>query len=89
MITDSKVAAYAKNDEEIRDKWRKRIKYDLLVLKSDKTERPEAKEKLQRRYHSFAKRMNQTDSDELLEMYLTRHHHQLRSAHHLHVAQLV
>ncbi len=33
MITDRKVTAYAKNDEEIRDKWRKRIKYDLLVQK--------------------------------------------------------
>jgi carboxyl-terminal processing protease len=71
MITDSKVTVYAKNDAEIRDKWRKRIKYDLLVQKSEKTEPQEAKEKLQRRYHSFAKRMKQIDNDELLEMYLS------------------
>jgi carboxyl-terminal processing protease len=71
MVTDSKVAVYASNDEEIRDKWRKRIKYDLLVQKLEKTEPQEAKDKLKRRYHSFAKRMKQIDNDELLEMYLS------------------
>lgn len=71
MITDPDKLNYAKNSAEVRDFWRKRIKYDLLVLKADKTEGKEAEEKLSRRYHSFAKRMHQTDSDELLEMFLT------------------
>ena len=39
--------------------------------KSEKgAEGQEAIDKLTRRYHSFAKRMHQTDGDELLEMYL-------------------
>ena len=46
----------------------------MLVLKSadkeDKKEGKEARDKLTRRYHSFAKRMHQTNSEELLEMYL-------------------
>ena len=71
MISDADVATYAKNEAEAREKWRKRIKYDLLVQKSEKIEGQEAREKLTRRYHSFAKRMHQIDSDELLEMYLT------------------
>jgi len=71
MITDGKAAAYAKNDEEIRDKWRKRIKFDLLVKKSEKVEGDEAREKLRRRYHGISKRMHQIDNDELLEMYVT------------------
>jgi carboxyl-terminal processing protease len=71
MITDGKQAAYAKDDAEIRDKWRKRIKYDLLVQKSEKVEDEEARAKLRRRYTGLAKRMHQIDSDELLEMYLT------------------
>jgi carboxyl-terminal processing protease len=71
MVSDSKVAVYASSDEEVRDKWRKRIKYDMLVQKLEKTEPEEAKEKLKRRYHSFAKRMKQIDNDELLEMYLS------------------
>lgn len=76
MVTDPDVATYAHNASEAREKWRKRIKYDLLMQKSDATkEKPyveaEAKERLSRRYHSFSKRMHQTDNDELLEMFLT------------------
>lgn len=71
IVVDPDVAEYAKNDAEARDKWRKRIKYDLLTLKADDTVGQEAIDKLTRRYHSFAKRMHQTSSDELLEMYLT------------------
>jgi carboxyl-terminal processing protease len=76
MITDPDATSYAKSDAEIRDLWRKRIKYDLLVLKAsdkekDHAEGKEAQDRLSRRYRSFAKRMHQTDADELLEMYLT------------------
>lgn len=62
---------YAKNDAEADDRWRRRIKYDLLVLKGNKVEGAEARNRLKRRYSSFSKRMQQTDSDELLEMFLT------------------
>ncbi len=71
LVTDPKVIQYARDDQEIQDRWRRRIKYDLLVLKSDKTEGEAAREKLRRRYQSFAKRMHQTDADELLEMFIT------------------
>lgn len=91
MVTDHDTAQYARTPAEMRDKWRKRIKYDLLVLKAEaangkddkasagKADEEEPKEynhqeavdKLSRRYHNFAKRMHQTNSDELLEMYLT------------------
>ena len=74
MLIDRDQLQYAKNEAEAREKWRKRIKYDLLVLKSDKKDKIEgqaARDKLSRRYHSFAKRMHQMDNEELLEMYLT------------------
>jgi carboxyl-terminal processing protease len=71
MITDPDATTYALNDAEARELWRKRIKYDLLVQKTDKVEGKEARDKLHRRYHSFARRMQQIDTDELLEMYLT------------------
>ena len=73
MVADRDVAQYPKSTAEASDRWRQRIKYDLLVLKAsdkDKKEGQEARDKLQRRYHSFAKRMHQTSSSELLEMYL-------------------
>ncbi|MCA9164966.1 MAG: PDZ domain-containing protein, partial [Planctomycetales bacterium] len=71
MITDADVLSYPKDSTEAAERWRKRIKYDLLVLKADKTEGQEAIDKLRRRYENFAKRMKQTKSDDLLEMYLT------------------
>ncbi len=71
LITDPKAITYAKTAEEIEARWRRRIKYDFLVLKGDKVDLKTAQERLTRRYHSFDKRMKQTDSDEILEMYVT------------------
>ena len=74
MVVDRDSLEYPKDPAEARERWRKRIKYELLVLKTaekEKLEGAKAVEKLERRYHSFAKRMHQTDSDELLEMYLS------------------
>lgn len=65
--------AYPQDAAEAKDRWRKLLKYDLLVLKSDKEDKKKEDPKLRlgRRYHSFAKRMHQTDADELLEIFLT------------------
>ncbi len=71
MVSDPKITTYATNDAEVKDKWRKRIKYDLLVKKADKIDDQKAREKISRRYHSFAKRWKQMENDELLERYLT------------------
>ena len=71
IIIDRDDTKWAANEAEAEDNWRKRIKYDLLVQKMEKTPPEEAKEKLLRRYRSFAKRMHQMTADELLEMYLT------------------
>ncbi len=72
MITDADKLRHPRNLEEARERWRLRIKYDMLVLKgSDETEERELRDRLHRRYQSFARRMHQTDADELLEMFLT------------------
>jgi len=73
MVTDAEQIPYAKDDAEMRDRWRKRIKYELLDLATDKTplEGKVAQEKISKRYRQLVKRMRQTDHDELLEMYLT------------------
>lgn len=75
MIVDRDLLQYPKDPGDARQRWRMRIKYDLLVLKSDKDDKDkkegkEALEKLTKRYHSFAKRMHQTEAEELLEIYL-------------------
>jgi carboxyl-terminal processing protease len=69
--TDGKKIEYAKSVEELDDRWRKRIKYDLLLQKADKVDPAEAKAKLTRRYNAFAKRMKQLNNDDLVEIYLT------------------
>ena len=71
MIVDRDETKWAQNEAEAVDNWRKRIKYDLLIQKMEKTPPEEAKDKLSRRYRSFAKRMHQMTADELLESYLT------------------
>ena len=71
IVTDRKQTQWAKTDAELEDTWRKRIKYDLLVQKMEETPPDEAKDKLRRRYASFAKRMHQMTADELLEIYLS------------------
>lgn len=77
LSTDWDKIPYAKTDAELDDRWRKMLKYEMLVLKTAKDDKKEKKkdedprQRLSRRYHSFAQRMHQTDADELLEMFLT------------------
>jgi carboxyl-terminal processing protease len=71
IVIDRDIAVWAKTQDEVHDKWRRRIKYDLLVQKMEKVGPEEAREKLLRRYTSFAKRMHQMNADELLETYLS------------------
>ena len=71
IVIDRDTAVWAKTQTEVHDKWRRRIKYDLLVQKMEKVGPQEARKKLLRRYTSFAKRMHQMNADELLETYLS------------------
>lgn len=71
MTSDRKAATYAKTPQEADERWRKRIKFDLLTMLADDTEMEEAKTKLRKRYSSLQKRWEQTSRDELLEIFLS------------------
>ncbi len=73
LSTDWDKLPNLKDADDARQRWRKLLKYDMLVLKSDKEDKKkeDPKVRLSRRDHSFAKRMHQTDQDELLEIFLT------------------
>lgn len=71
MIRDGDAAKYANTPSEALDKWRRRVKYEMLTLLADDLTAEEAREKLSRRYSSIQRRWEQTNNDELLEMYLT------------------
>ena len=70
IVTDSEQLKFAANPEELRERWRKRIKYELLVLKGEQVEGAAASTRLTKRYSSFADRMRQLAPDELLEHFL-------------------
>ncbi len=71
IIRDRKLQQFPKDPAEARERWRQRVKYELLNLKAEGTEGEAAREKLARRYRSFAKRIHQMDNEELLEIFLT------------------
>ncbi len=71
VVRDPKHLKWPKGPADARERWRKRVKHDLLVLMTDGSEKEEALERLGRRYSGFVRRMNQTTDDELLEIYLT------------------
>lgn len=72
LDTDPDALAHAKDDAEIRERWRKRIKFDLIQQRIGEKPLPEdeAKQKVLSRYQSQLKRWKQVDNTELLEIYL-------------------
>ena len=72
LETDIDTIQYARDAAELDERWRKRIKYELLVRKSDdEMTYEEAQAKVSKLYTSLGKRKHQMDADELLEMFLT------------------
>jgi carboxyl-terminal processing protease len=71
LVTDPDALQYPRDEAEARDRWRKLIKYNLLVAKSDNDDLQEARAKILRRYQKAARDWQQTDADELLELFLT------------------
>lgn len=60
------------NADEAKERWRKRIKLDLLLLKTnDKVVGEDAVKKLTIRYKDRSRMFHQFDTSELLEVYLT------------------
>lgn len=71
MDIDVKSIPWAADEKQVNERWRKRIKYDLLLLKLDKTADDEARKRLHKRYKTIKDTMHKTDETEVLEMYLT------------------
>jgi carboxyl-terminal processing protease len=71
MVRDKDSATFPKTPEEAAERWRQRVKFDLLKETADDVPMEKAVEKLRKRYSSIRKSWHQTDNDELLERYLT------------------
>jgi carboxyl-terminal processing protease len=86
LITDRDVLQYPKTEAEAQDRWRKRIKYDLLVLRADRLDdkrdgksksKDKAKEKEATEPEKTPEEQAKADFDRL-----TRRYHTLRSQRH-------
>lgn len=71
MVLDPDNLDWAKTDKELADRWRRRIKFDLLMLKLDDTDLAEARTRLHKRYHRNRTLIKQTEGHEILELYLS------------------
>lgn len=71
IVVDPDAARYAVSPDDARERWRRQLKYNILVLEEDGKTEAEAREQLGRRYHRNAKRWHQFKDDKLLEVFLT------------------
>jgi carboxyl-terminal processing protease len=71
MARDPDKIDWAKTPEELHERWRKRVKYDLLLELTDDVDEKEAIEKLHKRYRGIERNWEQYSNDELLEDFLT------------------
>ena len=71
MTTDPDVMVWSKSEQESHERWRKRIKNDLIGKLLGETKLEKAKEDLHKRYRLIEKTISQTENHEKLEMYLS------------------
>lgn len=71
MVIDGDQLQWAADTKELNERWRKRIKYDLLTLQLDKTSGDEARKRLHKRYDSLKHYWHAFEDSEQLEMYLS------------------
>jgi len=67
---DRKKMQWAKTTEEVNERWRKRVKYQLLQLKETLGDLPKAQEKLVKRFQLTTKRQNEMTADDVYSMFL-------------------
>jgi carboxyl-terminal processing protease len=68
---DTEKAAWAKSSEELDQRWRKRVKYEVLQLLLDDETIDEVRTRLHSRYHTIQLNIEQMKNMEILEIYLT------------------
>ncbi|MGZ9898182.1 carboxy terminal-processing peptidase [Shewanella gaetbuli] len=64
---DRKEAAWPKDEAELNELWRQRVKYDALNLKLTGKKWPEIVEILTKRYNNAIKRLSQTHSEDVFQ----------------------
>jgi carboxyl-terminal processing protease len=71
MVVAPDAAQYAANQDESRERWRVRIKFELCSLLVDGKSIEEARDRIHKRYRNLKNRWHEIDNNELMEMYLS------------------
>ncbi len=67
FIYDREESTWAKNNKELDELWRQRVKYDALNLKLAGKDWPKTQELLTKRYKRAIKRLTQTSSEDVFQ----------------------
>ncbi len=67
---DREKAPWAKNEEEVRDLWRKRVKNDWLRLKLAGKDEKGIRETLDKRYANYVARMKKLNNEDVFQMFM-------------------
>ncbi len=70
LIIDRSELAWANNNHELNEIWRKRVKNDVLTLKLADKKPSEIKETLEKRYKGIAKRSEQIDAEDVYQLFI-------------------
>ncbi len=70
ILIDRSEEPWAKNEKELNELWRKRVKNDALNLKLAGKNWSEIKKTLSKRYKNALRRLNQTKSEDVFQIYL-------------------
>jgi len=76
-VFDREDLPWAKTEEETKDLWRQRIKNDAISLMLAEKSWEETAEVLEKRYTRLLKRINEIDSDDVIENFLNAFAHTL------------
>lgn len=70
IVVDREKVSYAANNAEMKDRWRKNIKLQLLNYVSSGKNIKDGKLKLEKKYKLMKKRIDEIDEDKLLTMFM-------------------
>merc|ERR1712113_346822 len=70
MVIDRKKLKYTKNQEELNERWRKKIKFQMLSLKLGMLKEKEIRTKLRKRYELALRRHNEITQDKIFGFFL-------------------
>lgn len=70
FVIDPDAIDWAQTPDELRDRWRRRIKYDLLVLRTEEAAGNDAREQLRRRYIRTCERIHRQKPTDIVAAFI-------------------